>query len=553
MGFDLRGLEIHSSRMWRWASVRRALGLMEKVGLNALIFHQNDLIDQLVLPRSAFSEELMWERWPVRMHIVDGNRHYVQRVIRECHRRGIRFFAEVKEIWYPEGFLELFPELVGANGAVCPTNPLWWTFIEEKVTELFDLVPDLDGIIVSPASRESRASIAANSCLCDRCATISPVDWYSQLIAALHGPTSSRGKTLVVRDFSYTAAEQSLAIDAASRVSGDIVMALKNTPHDYYPTFPSNPRIGNTGSQPSWVEFDTWGQFFGLGFFPCSVVEDMQQRLRHCAEHGVTGVWFRTDWEGMIEASSFSSFNILNVIAGGLLATNQDLNLDDVYKSWCEYGLFYPLRPESCQGDPVAVGGGAYRILRDFMRASWSVLEKTLFVRGHVFQEDGMFPSTLARAFDMMTRIHGRDDWEPGASSRIQPVAGNLVAILEEKDRALEEVRQITTKLDTEALEVPPELSAEIADMIDLYRVYVEGFSECCRACFLAQAAVEQDRSSAEHVRQAREAVDSLAAYREKLSRRLEGRSYPHIVSWLLDVHRLDSLIDDINERLGLS
>ena len=29
---------------------------------------------------------------------------------------------------------------------------------------------------------------------------------------------------------------------------------------------------------------------------------------------------FRTDWEGMIEASTFNSFNILNAIAGAMLA-----------------------------------------------------------------------------------------------------------------------------------------------------------------------------------------------------------------------------------------
>ena len=48
--FTLKGLEIHSSRMWRWASVRNALDFMTRFGLNALIFHQNDLTDQLVVP-----------------------------------------------------------------------------------------------------------------------------------------------------------------------------------------------------------------------------------------------------------------------------------------------------------------------------------------------------------------------------------------------------------------------------------------------------------------------------------------------------------------------
>ena len=121
-------------------------------------------------------------------------------------------------------------------------------------------------------------------------------------------------------------------MQAATRCSRDIVIAMKNMPHDYYPTFPNNPRIGNTGDRPQWVEFDCWGQFYGMGFFPCSVVEDMHRRFEFCHAHGVQGIWLRTDWEGMIEASTFNSFNILNVIAGGLLSNNIQEDMDIIYK-----------------------------------------------------------------------------------------------------------------------------------------------------------------------------------------------------------------------------
>ena len=64
-GFAFRGLEIHSSRMWQQAAVDGALEVMTATGLNALVFHQNDLIDWLVLPSRYFSDDLMWKRWPV--------------------------------------------------------------------------------------------------------------------------------------------------------------------------------------------------------------------------------------------------------------------------------------------------------------------------------------------------------------------------------------------------------------------------------------------------------------------------------------------------------
>jgi hypothetical protein len=261
MDFKLRGLEMHSSRMWRWQSISRAFEVMEKTNLNALIFHQNDLIDQLVIPRAYFSEELMLQRWPVRLHTIDNNKQYIRKVIREAKLRGIRFFLEVKEIWYHEGILEFFPQLRKPDGALCPTDPFWWDFLSGKTQELLEDVPDIAGIIVSPATRESKISISTNRCSCDRCQKTSPLDWYTNLLGAMYDPLESKGKVLAVRDFSYTAEQQSLAINAASKVSGDIVIALKNTPHDYYPTFPNNPRIGDTCGLEQWVEFDTWGQF----------------------------------------------------------------------------------------------------------------------------------------------------------------------------------------------------------------------------------------------------------------------------------------------------
>jgi hypothetical protein len=41
--------------MWRWKSVENAFQLMERLGLNTLIFHQNDQPDQLVRPRAYLS------------------------------------------------------------------------------------------------------------------------------------------------------------------------------------------------------------------------------------------------------------------------------------------------------------------------------------------------------------------------------------------------------------------------------------------------------------------------------------------------------------------
>ena len=52
--------------MWKWKTVERALDFMEMFHMNALIFHQYDLMDQVVLPEQYFTEEEMWAYWPIR-------------------------------------------------------------------------------------------------------------------------------------------------------------------------------------------------------------------------------------------------------------------------------------------------------------------------------------------------------------------------------------------------------------------------------------------------------------------------------------------------------
>ena len=548
--FDVRGLEIHSQRMWRWESVRRSLDLMERLGMNTLIFHQNDIIDQIVLPRAYFSDELMWRRRPVRLHTCDNNRHYLARVAREAGRRGITLYLEVKEIWYPEGLLEIHPGLRPTGEAVCPTDPFWWEFLRAKMIELVEILPEIGGVIVSPATRESRVSIAANDCTCPRCASYRPEDWYRNLLAAMEEPLARAGKRLIVRDFSYTSEGQSFAAMAAQAVSSEIIVALKNTPHDFYPTFPDNPLIGRTGNCPEWVEFDTWGQFFGLGFFPAGVLEDMQQRLRRCRAKGVNGVWFRTDWEGMTEASSFNSLNLLNVFGGGMLAANPDCDLSAVYRAWMDFGLSLPLSEESVGAPPLAVDDEARAILPEIMRSSWRIIERTLFVRGHVFHEDGMFPSSVNRAFDMMVRIHGRDQWDPQASQLVEPTPENYIVILEEKRQALAEA----VALERLVARISAPLGEGLRLIVELLGWYVRGFAACAELCFLDEMKTRGIPSSGLagpdlHAR-LQTALRSAAALRRDLVERLAGTSYPHYAYWLLDTGRLDRLIEDVESRI---
>jgi hypothetical protein len=549
-GFGFRGLEFHSSRMWQWAQVERALGFMQRFDLNALIFHQNDILEDLVFPEEFFTDEIMWKRWPVRMHTIYQNRHYINKVVREAKEKGIGFYFEIKEVNFVDELLELVPGLRKDSGAICATDPFWWRLVDIKLRELIRAVPDFAGVIVSPGTRESKVSMSANACKCERCRSTDPTDWYRDLFAAMSKPLAEAGKTLAVRDFSYTADDQSRMIAAAGAVSKDIVISLKNTPHDYYPTFPDNPRIGHTEGLRQWIEYDTWGQFFGMGVFPVSIVEDMRARMRHAKKCGAEGIALRTDWEVISDAGAFNSPNILNVIGGAMFAKDVDCPLDDVYAAYAAHGLYPPMQAASSLA-PAAVPTHpeAAAILRDFMTASWKVMEKAAYVRGHLFHEDDQYCDTVAKAFAMMVDIHGRDDWEPGASRLVQATEENLPIIFAEKDAALAEVKRLPQILRAGELGLPEAVAAEMNDMLDLYERWVRGFLLGARGVFLTRKA--KTTRSRSDIDAARASIAPLRAFRDEIIARLRGTHYPHYVHWLLDEKRLALFIADIERQVA--
>ena len=549
--FDVRGLEIHSRRMWEWRSIASAFSLMEILNLNTLILHQDNLQDAVVWPDKYFPRAVRMEQQSIqggqtRDVFIDTAIEYMRDVASEAKKRKINLFFEVTEIEFADGLAELHPEILGAKGTICPTNPFWWDFLRAKYSELFDVIPDLEGVIVSPGTRESKISIATKTCDCESCSTTTASEWYENLIRSMFEPIESRGKTLVVRDFAYTKTDQTLVMDAAQRVSTKIVASLKHTPHDFYITFPNNPRIGHMGKMRQWIEFDAWGQFYGCGLFPCSIVEDLERRLTYDRANGATGAWFRTDLEGMTDESTFNSFNLLNLIAGALLSQQVTQGLDNCYAAWMQIGLLDSLIPNSVQPDLVPVPREYLPRLRDFMKASYAIAKKTFYVRGHLFYKNGRFPDTVDYAFFNMMVFAGLEDWEPEANQRIEPTEENIAAIIAEKDAALAEVQKLPEILEVDSLPISAQFKAHLATVLSLYTENVRGFRLCAIGCFRAKQASITGQS--DHVQLAMQAAEDILQYRERIGRFLDDKYFPWSVHRAFRLDYLDSLIHSIRD-----
>ena len=288
--------------------------------------------------------------------------------------------------------------------------------------------------------------------------------------------------------------------------------------------------------------------------------------MRHALASGAEGIALRTDWEVITDSCAFNSLNVLNVIAGAMLAQDVDRDLGEIYDGWAKHGFYSPMKPASAtQSLIVPTDSDASSRLREFMQASWSVMEGSAYVRGHLFHEDDQYPRTVANAFDMLVEIHGRDDWEPGASKLLDPTDANLAIIHQEKDSALSSVHGLRDILQPSTLGVPDETVAELETMLDLYALWVEGFALCADAVFAVArarrdapgnggalgAAATPLASLSTSLDAARAAVTPLRDFGARVRARLDSTTYPHYVYWLLDTTRTDDLANDVETQIA--
>ena len=545
-----RLLEIHGTNMWNGYHTQRAIEFAKLFDLTGIIFHCNDIIDRAVKPDKYFPPNVSLLSYNNRDGDTKNYKYYLKNVIEKITNAGLEFYIEVKELYYPHELLQEFPSLRRENGAVCPTDPFWWKFLEEKLREFAERFPKLSGVIVSAGTRESMVSLAANTCNCDRCKSYDVDRWYRELISAMFRPLDAVGMKLIVRDFSYTADHQFAMVEAAKAVSDKIIMALKKVPHDYYPTFPDNPTVGNCGNLQQWIEYDTWGQYFGLGVLPCSVAEDMQGRMQRYLEKGASGIMLRTDWERLHQGSTFNSFNIFNLIAGAMLGKDTQMDLDDAYQAWLNYGLLSPLEYDSCPQVPCKpLSPCALPVLKRLMRESWKILEKTLYVRGHVFNRNAQMFDRYFLTYFIMTVQHTRDHWDPHASDLVKPTEENIQVMIQEKDRAVELAYGLRDWLKPEELGVNAEIERYLHFVIDCCGVYVEIFrQQIITAAYLRRAEEEHDPQALEA------AASTLPAYSDlahRLADTICSKGYSNNVEYVMDPERVLRFQKDCEQTVG--
>jgi hypothetical protein len=527
MAFIVRALELHGSHIWRRSAVQQALDFIVQNALNTLVLHETDLVQMVTYPRSYLDPHGLWQSAPTRRgeNAIENNRIYLDHVMRLADKAGVSLLVEVKEIGFPDEILTLKPELV-KQGVVCPSDPFWLEFIERKTDEFFTDFPGIAGMISSAGSTEGKASRSQNRCDCTLCRQTTLEDWYFGIISSLHRASARHGKLLAVRDFAYKPEDHTPLLRAIERAPSDIVLCAKVTPHDFYPTFPDNPAIVDRG-RPQWVEYDTMGQFYGWGLFPCLMLDDIRTRLAYAARKSVTGVSLRLEWERINDYWSLDGLNGMNAIAGAALANGATIDAEEVCRRW------------------LALNGwqeAAAEWLAGIMQRTWPVIRGALFMDGFVFADNSMYPRSLRRAWWGMEVRDALQTWDPSRAGALRLNRTRVDELIAEKQQAEQAAHTLAADVRKGDPSLPPALHGLLAETFDRYALYIEGFRACADVCLRARWLDPAHRDdagpqAADLVLFAK-ALDTLDAFTGRIRNLAEDATLPHQMVMLMDFRR---------------
>ena len=468
----LIALEIHDVSFWEPRRVLPILPVMEKWGYNALVLHQNDLLDvctQLGLTANYGVSDL-------RLKKVRNNAAWLNRLVDLLATFDAKLFLEIKEPSFHDYVQEMFPALFAPDGTADLGSEGWADFCRSKVDDLLSRVPGIGGLVVNLSSPESRVSMPDLAATADR-----PLDlpgWFDSMIAAFRKPLAAQGKALWVRDFSYTAVVQSDVLAAINRCEGTVGASVKATAHDYFPEFPDNPGASAV-TAPLILEFDASGEHMGWGVIPNCRVEELRHRMVFYRDVGAVGFLMRTSWEAISGMNALDNLSAVNVFALPLLM-HEDRDAAAIVLEWLK--------------EQFSVEGAAAKEAAELLLESWHI-PAAAYWDGKVFPRHSCLPSSWQEGWlSMETSGMGRRDRAMGIvpdDPRLSDAA--RVTLFREKEAATCQASVLAARAEALKVDLPPDLAA----LFGAFRwlpLFARQFELAIKSTFLAARNRAEDR-----------------------------------------------------------
>jgi hypothetical protein len=219
-----------------------------------------------------------------------SRKRVVNDLIDEAHEAGIKEVvlwdhALYSLSYYPDKFR------TGPDSTLDLDNEEFWNWFRDDYRKLMNLAPMADGIVltfIETGARAERQHSVKYRTGPEKLAAV--VDAVADIVC------NERGKRLYIRTFAYTEAEYENTIGCIKHIrSRDIILMMKETPHDFFLTHP-NDRYAGTLDRPVIIEFDCGNEFHGQGVVANTWPEYIMKRCSDLLNRkNVIGYVARTD------------------------------------------------------------------------------------------------------------------------------------------------------------------------------------------------------------------------------------------------------------------
>jgi hypothetical protein len=202
------------------------------------------------------SHELMMDLREMR---EPARRARVLRLVKAARAAGIREVLVWDHALYP---LEYYPQRfrTGPEGTLDLDDPAFWTWFKQDYREMLDLLPGIDGLVLTFIETGARAELQRSTKMPTNGEKLAAV-----INAVADVVVGERKMFLYPRTFSYTYAEYDTVLAAVARIQRpEVRLLIKEVPHDFFLTHPVDFHAG-TLARPTVIEFDTGNEFNGQG------------------------------------------------------------------------------------------------------------------------------------------------------------------------------------------------------------------------------------------------------------------------------------------------
>lgn len=239
---------------------------------------------------------LLFEEYPLahqaqNLDIVNSNRDAIRRIVEMSHNVGKDVYYWHREVLCNKGMLASVPELIDKDGEFDLLGSAYEELLRYKIRKTFELVPDLDGLVLTLTEADYSALHNSNQ-------ELYPADKVVEKIGGVFAEElEKRGKRFILRTFgnldeNYATIENGARL-LAQKHSFEI--ETKITPYDFSPFMPDNPYLRAIKGCTIGAECDALGEYLGAGRMPAENIEDVVRYVSYAQKCKVDRYTIRLD------------------------------------------------------------------------------------------------------------------------------------------------------------------------------------------------------------------------------------------------------------------